>query len=199
MDTASCRLIPYEVASGVWNMAADEVVLEDAVKGSATLRFYGWSEPTVSLGYFQCESVRRDDPLLADLPYVRRATGGMTLVHHHELTYAFAVPAGAPWQPRQGTSQSWLCRMHTLLGKALKECSVTLHAAKCAAKPQDANALCFRHITPGDLLTETHKVVGSSAQATRCIIAAWSHLAGEQPAHALATWVAGICGASATD
>ena len=35
-------------------MAVDEALLIDAAEnGIATLRFYSWSEPTLSLGYFQ--------------------------------------------------------------------------------------------------------------------------------------------------
>ena len=35
-------------------MAVDEALLVDAAEnGIATLRFYQWSEPTLSLGYFQ--------------------------------------------------------------------------------------------------------------------------------------------------
>ena len=31
------------------------------------------------------------DPLVARLPWLRRPSGGLTLVHHHELTYALAL------------------------------------------------------------------------------------------------------------
>ena len=50
----------YEVAiaEGAHNMAADEVLLESAVKGSASLRFYGWTKATLSLGYFQPAQLR---------------------------------------------------------------------------------------------------------------------------------------------
>ena len=49
-----CRLVIDPPQSGPWNMAVDEALLLDAVEnGNATLRFYQWSEPTLSLGYFQ--------------------------------------------------------------------------------------------------------------------------------------------------
>ena len=50
-------------------MAADEVMLESAVTGVASLRFYGWTEATVSLGYFQTERLRREDARLAELQF----------------------------------------------------------------------------------------------------------------------------------
>jgi lipoate-protein ligase A len=106
-------------------MAADEALLESAVGGLAALRFYGWTEPTLSLGYFQPEAARLADPLLAALPWVRRASGGAALVHHVEVTYALALPAGMPWQAsaaaqrRSVPGTSWLCRMHGMVWAAL--------------------------------------------------------------------------------
>src|SRR5207248_2853500 len=95
-----------------WQMAADEVLLEGAAAGAASFRVYEWAEPTLSLGYFQAAAVRKSDPLLETLPYVRRASGGATLVHDRELTYALTLPAGAPWQRR---GESWVRRMHDIL------------------------------------------------------------------------------------
>ena len=47
------RLLPLEVNFGQQAMALDEVLLEKAAQGQASLRFYQWASPTVSLGYFQ--------------------------------------------------------------------------------------------------------------------------------------------------
>jgi len=56
------RVLPFAVADGPHNMAADEALLRAAVSGRASLRFYGWSAATLSLGYFQPEAVRRELP-----------------------------------------------------------------------------------------------------------------------------------------
>jgi lipoate-protein ligase A len=135
-------------------MAADETLL--GATGPA-LRFYGWSEPTVSLGYFQSHAAR-----LPGLPYVRRPSGGMMLVHHHELTYALALAAGAPWQG----NEPWLRRMHRVIAAALAEFGIVarLH------EPPDAHRdtpLCFRHLTAGDLLVGGAKVAGSAQRRHR--------------------------------
>src|SRR5438093_13282662 len=105
------RLLPYAVADGPHNMAADEALLESAVAGAASLRFYGWAEATLSLGYFQPERSRQQYARLARLPFVRRPSGGHALVHHHEVTYALALPVGRPWQ----AGEPWLCRMHEII------------------------------------------------------------------------------------
>ncbi len=144
-------------------MAADEVLLESAGAGVASLRCYLWSEPTLSLGYFQSEQIRRQDPRLAGLPFVRRQSGGAALVHHHELTYALALPAGAPWQ----TGPSWLCRMHGIISAALTALGVTAQACGCEDTSRFDGILCFQHFTPGDLLLGAAKVAGSAQRRQR--------------------------------
>jgi lipoate-protein ligase A len=163
MVRAICRLLPYALADGPHNMAADEVLLESAAAGVASLRFYGWSEATLSLGYFQSEHVRQADEGLVRLPYVRRPTGGATLVHHYEVTYALGLPAGTPWH----TAQSWLQRMHGIIGCALQDLGVATRMHLPGEETSHAGALCFRHFTPGDLLIGAAKVVGSAQRRQR--------------------------------
>jgi len=95
------RLLPFTIADGPTNMAIDEVLLQSAQRGITTLRFYTWSEPTASLGYFQPHAVLKEIDWPEGMPWVRRASGGLTLVHHHELTYALAAPMEFPLM-RQG-------------------------------------------------------------------------------------------------
>jgi lipoate-protein ligase A len=156
--TPTCRLLPYAVADGPHNMAADEVLLEAALAGTASLRFYGWTTATVSLGYFQPERVRLEDPRLAGLPFVRRPSGGGTLIHHHEVTYAVGLPAGPPWQ----TGPSWLTRMHELIAAALARLGVAARPHVPAGDEPFRGFLCFQHFTAGDLLIGPGKVVGSA-------------------------------------
>jgi lipoate-protein ligase A len=160
----SVRLLPFDVADGPANMAADEVMLEAAVAGTASLRFYRWSIPTLSLGYFQPASVRQSDSSLAELPFVRRASGGATLVHHHELTYALALPGGFGWQPK---GQSWICRMHDAIAVALATLAVTTRPVGCGEEQKLGDVLCFLHQTAGDLTVSGHKLVGSAQRKAR--------------------------------
>ena len=96
MEELTCRLLPYRVADGPTNMATDEALLEAALAGVATLRFYGWSPPTLSLGYFQSERLRLADPLLAALPFVPRKS--------METTTHCAPKRCAIWRMRSGLS-----------------------------------------------------------------------------------------------
>jgi lipoate-protein ligase A len=162
VEGISCRLLPYADAGGPHNMAADQVLLEMAVAGIASLRFYGWSEATLSLGYFQSERSRHTERLLAGLPFVRRLSGGETLVHHHELTYALGLPAGSPWQGKAEKAADWLGRVHAILARVLKQFGVPAQVAGAQSDQPTRGLLCFHHITPGDLVMDRHKIVGSA-------------------------------------
>ena len=96
--TITCQILPYEIASGPANMALDEALLDrvSAQPEFAYLRMYGWTVPTLSLGYFQHLAQARAEPRWRSVPLVRRATGGGAIWHHHELTYALALPARHP-------------------------------------------------------------------------------------------------------
>jgi lipoate-protein ligase A len=84
-----------EPRSGAWNMAVDEAILQgvNAGESPATLRFYKWAEPTISLGYFQkYEEFQGQDEVIRRMPMVRRQTGGGAILHDDELTYSLVVP-----------------------------------------------------------------------------------------------------------
>jgi lipoyl(octanoyl) transferase len=136
------------------NMARDEALLRSALDhGLASLRFYTWDEPTLSLGYFQPHAER-----WPGLAWVRRTTGGDAILHHHEITYCLALPAGLPWQ----TSESWLCRFHHVVGRVLKQFGVETRSVVCGEEQRLGPFLCFQHQTPADLAIDGHKVVGSA-------------------------------------
>jgi lipoyl(octanoyl) transferase len=154
-----CRLLPTAAWSGAANMAADESLLRSALEhGVAGLRFYTWTEPTVSLGYFQPHAGRLDDPNLATVAFVRRHTGGAAILHDREITYALALPAGPPWH----TAESWICRFHHAVTAGLKRFGVKSRSVVCGDEKKLGPFLCFLHQTPGDLLVEGHKVAGSA-------------------------------------
>src|SRR5256714_10530366 len=93
---APWRLLLDSPAAGAWNMAVDEVLLEGVVAGTAppTLRFYGWTPPCLSLGYFQpFDAVNLDGCRALGVDVVRRPTGGRAILHDRELTYSVVLPA----------------------------------------------------------------------------------------------------------
>jgi lipoyl(octanoyl) transferase len=94
------RLIRSGPLDGAMNMALDQTLFEAVSQGRSgpVLRLYRWRRPTVSLGYFQ--DGRRTLNLAAcaadGLDIVRRITGGRTVLHHQEITYAVIAPEGHP-------------------------------------------------------------------------------------------------------
>ncbi|BBO35486.1 lipoate--protein ligase family protein [Lacipirellula parvula] len=92
-----CRLIVDPPLDGAWNMGFDEALLEQAAdSGVATLRFYQWQEPTLSLGYFQSYDERDTHAASRQAAVVRRQSGGGALMHDRELTYSLSLPADHP-------------------------------------------------------------------------------------------------------
>ncbi len=157
------RTLPFATRSGAANMAADEAMLHSAAdRGVASFRVYSWSEPTLSLGYFQPADVRLADDSIAGLAWVRRATGGATIVHDPatELTYSLALPAGAEWHPK---GESWICRIHRYFREALQTVwGIESHLVVCGEEQKLGPVLCFRDQTPGDLLLNGQKIAGSA-------------------------------------
>jgi len=157
VETVTCRLVPYAAADGAHNMAADEALLESALSGVASLRFYGWSEPTVSLGYFQPVEKRDNDKRLSRLPFVRRPTGGDALVHHFELTYSLALPPGCAGEK----PQAWPAKMHGMIADALKTMGVATRLSETCTPPA-SSVLCFKRLVQGDLMIGESKIAGSA-------------------------------------
>ena len=157
----SIRLLPFVSSDGATNMARDEAMLESAVDGVASVRFYTWNEPTLSLGYFQATGVR-ETASLAPLAWVRRSTGGAGIIHHHELTYSFALPANMA-----KTDESWICRFHRMLSESLASRGLASKVVACGEEQRLGEVLCFLHQTPGDLLIERSKVAGSAQRKMR--------------------------------
>ncbi len=81
-------------SSGPWNMGVDEALLASLARGrGATLRFYTWAGPWLSLGYGQSVSdERRAACRSAGVGIVRRSTGGGAVLHGADLTYALVAP-----------------------------------------------------------------------------------------------------------
>jgi lipoate-protein ligase A len=170
MDT---RLLIDPPAAGAWNMAVDEMLLESAAHdGSATLRFYRWSEPTLSLGYFQDYAGRGGHLPSRNCPAVRRLTGGGAIVHDRELTYSLVLPAGhllaASHLLAAGRDRLYAL-VHAALVEALADLGIeaVLAAAGASRAAADEPFLCFQRRAPGDVLVGAAKVAGSAQRRRR--------------------------------
>ena len=92
---AAWRLLVHPSAPGPWNMGVDEALLASARRGIASVRFYKWQGPWLSLGYAQRIGTERLRALRAGgVGWVRRFTGGRGVLHGADLTYSIAAPEG---------------------------------------------------------------------------------------------------------
>ncbi len=143
-------------------MAIDAAILDSLQPhGPATLRFYTWSRPTVSLGYFQPLVSHQSHVASRGADVVRRTTGGGAIVHDRELTYSIALPL-ADRSPR--ASLFLYQRMHQCIIRALAEIGIRAKPyGKTVSVPRsDEPFLCFQRRTADDLIVGGYKVVGSA-------------------------------------
>ncbi len=153
--------------SGAWNMAVDEALLEAAVEGAGTvLRWYQWESATLSLGYFQDAAEYRASPSWSRLPAVRRLSGGGAILHHHELTYACALPASHPLT--NDPYQIYLT-LHNAVVNVLQPLGfdVRLRASRFGKDGQAEAFLCFGRGDEMDVVLGEYKVLGSAQRRRR--------------------------------
>jgi len=161
----TCHLLPYEQGDGPANMALDEALLDFVAAGdeAAFLRTYGWTVPTLSLGYFQHLAQARAEPRWREVPTVRRCSGGGAIWHHHELTYAVVVPASHPLaRPSTGLYRA----VHTAIADTLESLDVRASLRGDAVDSRNCERrrplLCFTDTNPEDIVTYGIKIAGSA-------------------------------------
>jgi lipoate-protein ligase A len=162
-----CRVLAHEDADGPGNMARDEALLDAvaAAPAEAAFRTYGWSEPTLSLGYFQAIGEVEADPRWRDVSIVRRPTGGGALWHHHEVTYALAVPRTHPLAAR---APELYRAVHAAIAGTLRgQGVVARRRGPTADLPPARPLLCFSDRDDEDLVVRGVKVVGSAQRRRR--------------------------------
>lgn len=148
-------------------MGVDETLMEAQKTPEAwpTLRFYSWSSPAYSLGYFQDvgEVASRRRAAEKNIPVVRRITGGGMVFHGKDLTFSLTLKASSPFLPRE-VKDSYL-RINEALRSGLTELLPEIDYASCKDVPSGragGDRVCFEAPSCYDLLLGRKKVVGSS-------------------------------------
>ena len=140
-----------------FNMAADEALLAFLPQWRApVLRFYGWTQPAATFGYFQKWAEVAAATRLR--PLVRRPTGGGLVPHEADWTYSVAFPAGHEWHGLRAVES--YRRVHDWLRLAFAECGVATELASDAQKPQPGQ--CFIGHEKFDLLWRGQKIAGAA-------------------------------------
>jgi lipoate-protein ligase A len=114
-----------------FNMALDEALLESMPRlGRPVLRFYGWTEPAATFGYFQKHA---DVECVTHLrPLIRRPTGGGIVPHDADWTYSLAFPPGHEWHSLK--AEASYHRVHKWIQAAFNKLDVTTELATSCKK-----------------------------------------------------------------
>jgi lipoate-protein ligase A len=145
-----------------FNMALDEALLEAAPRlGRPVLRFYGWTEPAASFGYFQRYA---DIERLTRLrPLVRRPTGGGLVPHEADWTYSLAFPPADGWYGLSATDS--YRRVHEWIRTAFARLNLATELAPACSKTLPGQ--CFQGHEKFDLLWRGRKIAGAAQRRTR--------------------------------
>ncbi|WP_437230790.1 lipoate--protein ligase family protein [Planctomicrobium sp. SH661] len=153
-----CRVLVDPPLAGDLNMAIDEELLNSGLSGVATLRFYQWASPTVSLGHFQARQTLEVPARFQELPAVRRLSGGGAILHDQELTYSCVLPSGNPLCQEPGQIYDLV---HAAIISVLERLGV-----QCRMRGDDAfsdqSFLCFSRGDARDIVIGSAKIVGSA-------------------------------------
>ena len=142
-------------------MAVDEALLERAASSeSAVFRVYSWSAPTLSFGRHQSARGTYDPTRARDrgIDFVRRPTGGRSLLHHREVTYSVTAPASLA-----GSFRESYTRINRLLVGGLRRLGVSVEIAAPRERSLPPSAApCFERPAAGELVVDGRKLVGSA-------------------------------------
>ena len=153
------RLIIDGAAAGSLNMGIDEALLKTASEqGACVLRFYQWSEPTLSLGYFQKYKDRSNHQESSLNTCVRRSTGGGAILHDNEITYSLCMPNSNRFSKQ---SELLYATVHEAIIESLLGQNILAEKAKRIQRSPEP-FLCFQRRAGGDILIDGIKVCGSA-------------------------------------
>jgi lipoate-protein ligase A len=145
------------------NMAVDEALLEAVARfGRPVLRFYGWTQPAATFGYFQKYSEVETTTRLR--PLIRRPTGGGIVPHDVDWTYSFIVPPGHEWYSLAAIES--YRRIHAWIQSAFAGLKIETGLAPCCHKPEIAGA-CFIGHEKFDLLWHGKKIAGAAQRRNK--------------------------------
>ena len=161
------RLLKMGASRAAMNMAVDEVVLLSQ-KGAPnpTLRFYTWSSPAFSFGYFQdiASEVDVEACRVGGIELVKRMTGGGTVVHGWDLTYTLTLP--------RHTGEKRISETYRCIGQSLVKAFEKLGLpAACHAVDTDvlqaSQNICLTNPADYDVMCDGKKLAGVSVRRNR--------------------------------
>ncbi len=145
-----------------FNMALDEALLEAMPRlQKPVLRFYGWTEPAATFGYFQKFSEVASTTKLR--PLIRRPTGGGIVPHDADWTYSAVFPPDHEWHSLK--AEESYRRIHDWLRLAFAELKIETELAPCRKKSLPGQ--CFAGHEKSDLLWRGKKIAGAAQRRNK--------------------------------
>ena len=166
-------LLDSGAGAPAFNMALDEALLEAMSRlGKPVLRFYGWTEPAATFGYFQkYADVERATPLR---PLIRRPTGGGIVPHDADWTYSLVFPPGHEWHSLK--AEESYRRVHEWIQAAFAKLKIATELASARKKSIAASGSSRREEAPfsnaecGVRNAESSQSLLTSAATDQCFI-----------------------------
>src|SRR5690625_3593316 len=146
-------------------MAIDEKLLTWHSEGKIppTLRFYRWSNPSLSIGHFQNVGKTIDLKGIKkhNCQIVRRLTGGSAVLHDDELTYSLVVSEKHPSIPTS------IREAYYALSKGIVQGYKNLGIQVEYATPEkevglDKTAVCFEKLAYYEMVVDGKKISGNA-------------------------------------
>jgi len=142
--------IPRECST---NIALDEIFFTKE-NFENIFRFYRWSLPAYTIGYFQKFPSNQTD----SLPVIRRITGGLSVLHNTDLSYSLTV-SDTIW-PYIYDQEKTYKTIHETIRKSLKAINIVCDKTNIENdKLKSYN--CVQTLYKDDLLLNGKKIVGS--------------------------------------
>jgi lipoate-protein ligase A len=174
------RLMIHDPQPPAFALAVDEAIaLRCADRdGLATLRFYRWNQPAVSIGRFQPidRAVRAELCHAAGVPVLRRITGGRAVWHRDELTYSIISPLPSTLFPH--ALLDTVAVIGRALAASLQHLGLPVDHPVAPERPSDqvdrvrrghgyASPFCFDEPSRYEITIEGKKVIGSAQRRWR--------------------------------
>jgi len=161
MNASEWFLLQSGRGNTAFNMALDEALLENVIRlRQPVLRFYGWTDPAASFGYFQKYREVSRATLLR--PLVRRPTAGGIVPHDADWTYSLVFPTDHPWY--SVTAINSYRQVHEWIQAAFAKINVS---TELASDRRDPAGQCFAGHELFDVLWHGKKIAGAAQRRTR--------------------------------
>jgi lipoate-protein ligase A len=169
--TITARIIDDAPHGAGFNMAADLHLLSLCEQGPAVfVRLYSWERPSVTLGIAEKPGETLDMAVLKRLgaEWIRRATGGRSVLHDRDITYSCIFSNGAPGMGATLMETYRVVSDCLMRGLGYAGVACARHDSPPGSAPSRGGAKlpCFLSPNRHEIMASGKKLVGSAQKRT---------------------------------